>query len=321
MGEGVTAPPAAVTEVPGSRPATWRLAPMLRSAGDLVRIATLSASGPGDSRQVNRGADCLRLQRRPDTSQRARPPQAPVYEWRICGDATIITLRSFSGPRQVQEWLRQFVSDYDRQVTRPVVLFDLRGNNGGNLMYIAQWIAQAKGGESRGLPRLEVALWPCAEWNQTVEAQIREGRVDSPAAHEERQRVWAAWAAQPLTSALKLTAAICRRPSIRPYAGRICALVDRHSGSSGERAAVHLKRELGAILIGERTAGCMQYGEACRFVLPHTGLVCQLPTRRFFFDDEVECVGFQADVYLEDITQGPEELIPHLEMVGRRMQC
>ncbi len=305
------------TDVPGARPGTWQVRPVLHSGGRIGRIASLSACTDRGSLVANHKDGCLRLRRRPPTPPRPRPAQVPVYEWRACGDVTVVTLRSFGGPRQVQDHLRQFVADYVHHVARPSVLLDLRGNNGGNLTYIAQWIAQAKGGESRGVPRLEVALWACAEWNRTVEAQVREGRVDHPEAQTEREHAWAAWLARPLTHTLQLSAAICRGKSDRPYSGRVFALVDRNSGSSGERAAVDLKRELGAILVGERTAGCMQYGEAVRFVLPQTGLVVQVPTRRFFFDEDVECVGFPVDVYLEDITQSPDDLLPHLDAIER----
>ena len=124
--------------------------------------------------------------------------------------------------------------------------------------------------------------------------------------------------------AIALSAARARGPAGTPYRGRVFALLDRNSGSSGERAAVDLRRALGAVLVGERTAGCMQYGQAVRFVLPHTGLVLQLPTRRFFFEGEVEGlrgevegVGFPVDVYLEDIGMEAEALLPHLGALER----
>jgi hypothetical protein len=69
------------------------------------------------------------------------------------------------------------------------------------------------------------------------------------------------------------------------------------------------------VLIGERTAGTLQYGEARRFVLPRTGLVCQLPTKRFFFGGpagEVESVGWPVDVYLDDAAQAAAVVASHL---------
>jgi hypothetical protein len=57
----------------------------------------------------------------------------------------------------------------------------------------------------------------------------------------------------------------------------------------------------------------MQYGEVRRFVLPHTGLVCQVPTKRFFFDTAVEGVGGPVDVYLERSERAVTDMIPSLD--------
>ena len=59
----------------------------------------------------------------------------------------------------------------------------------------------------------------------------------------------------------------------------------------------------------------MQYGEVRRFVLPHTGLVCQVPARCFFFDTAVEGVGVPVDVYLERSEQDVTDLIPSLDRI------
>jgi hypothetical protein len=104
----------------------------------------------------------------------------------------------------------------------------------------------------------------------------------------------------------------------RPCAGRVCVLVNRRSGSSGELAAVQLRRALGAAVLGERTAGVLQYGEARRFALPRTGVVCQLPTKRFFFDEDVESVGWPVDGYLDPIDRAAADLVPQLDRISRR---
>ncbi len=309
-----TAGPEAVAAVPGVWPSTWRTAPLLRVGGSVTTVATLSARGCGDSRTLSlANGDHLELHRRPP------PPEAPgdqrAYTWRTVDDVAVITLRRFGGPPALQEQLRRFVGDYPRHVTASSVLFDLRGNNGGSLGFILEWIAQARGGEARGLAPLETAVWPWAgAWNRLVEDQIRHGDMDKEEAREERRRVRESWPSA--ASPLRLLTVTNRAASPGPYEGRVFVAVDRGSGSSGERAAVDLRRLLGAILIGERTSGGMQYGQACRFVLPQTGLVCQLPIRRIFFDQEVESVGFPVDVYLEDIGQAAEALIPHLDRIA-----
>jgi hypothetical protein len=48
-------------------------------------------------------------------------------------------------------------------------------------------------------------------------------------------------------------------------------------------------------------------------------LVCQLPTKRFFFgecDGEVESVGWPVDVYLEDSACDVEAVVPQLDKLA-----
>ena len=130
-----------------------------------------------------------------------------------------------------------------------------------------------------------------------------------------REHLRAAWLGPPPASPTELGLGIQRDRATHPYRGRVGVLLDRHAGSSGELAALDLRRALGAVLVGERSAGTMQYGEVRRFVLPHTGLVCQVPARRFFFDTAVEGVGVPVDVYLERSEQDVTDLIPSLDRI------
>ena len=153
-----------------------------------------------------------------------------------------------------------------------------------------------------------------------MERQIREGTVDTTAARKEREHLRATWSGPPPAHPSRLGLGLQQGRATRPYAGRVFVLLNRNAGSSGELAALDLQRALGAVLIGERSAGTMQYGEVRRFVLPRTGLVCQAPTRRFFFDAAVEGVGVPVDVYLEHNERDVTDLLPSLDRlwtVGR----
>jgi hypothetical protein len=303
------------------RPSTLRTAPRLRSDGTVDLVLTASASGAEASVWVWCGDRAIELQRRPTVpAPAARPPRVPAYEWREVGDTSVITLRHFAlGPAAVRDQLRRLAEDYALHAARPRVLFDLRGNGGGSLEYLTAWIAQARSGEWQSYARLEIdgALWPCSAWNALVEQQIRDGVVDTAAAREERERLRAAWPPRPPTRTQRLVDPGLRRGrAAHPYGGRVFVLVDRHSGSSGELAAVELKRALGATLIGERTSGAMQYAQVRRLVLPRTGLVCQVATRRFFFGDldgDLESVGWPVDIYLEDTAQDAAVIATRLE--------
>jgi C-terminal processing protease CtpA/Prc len=77
-------------------------------------------------------------------------------------------------------------------------------------------------------------------------------------------------------------------------------LVNRGTRSSGESSAWMLRAGLGARLLGGPTAGMIEYGNIVPYVLPESGLVIQLPTKRNNYGFAVESVGFPVDVPLDD---------------------
>jgi len=315
-GAGMRPDQRAIEGVAGARPATFRCAPMLRADGTVGSILTVSAAGAATELTLRCGEGNITLRRRPSTPVAPdRPPDVPAYEWTTLADTTLITLRSFVNSSVVREQCRQFAAGFAEHASRPRILFDLRDNNGGSRQFMHQWIAKVHCGPWRSYPRLEVAgaLWPCCRWNWLVERQISDGSVDTEEAEAERERERAAWSSQspPPTSRLCLDDQGGRAAS--PYAGRVFILVNRNSGSSGELAALLLKRAMRAVIVGERSAGTAQYSEVRRFVLPKTGLVCQLGTRRLYFDEEVESIGLPVDCYLERIDQEAAALVPWLD--------
>jgi len=309
---GAPPPAAAVAGPAGARLSTLRAAPLLRRDGALTTVLTLSAENSEPEIRLEAPAAGLRLVRRPPPPP--APTDTPAYAWRDVGGTAVLTLRTFSG--RAPE-LRRMADHYPEQARHARIVLDLRGNGGGSLEYIEAWIARARAGEWRSHLRLEAAgaLWPCADWNRAVCRQIVEGSVDTPEAAQERRRIRDAWSrAVPPPATLLLP--VTRQGRAREtYAGRVYAVVDRHSGSSGELAAYHLRRALGAVVVGERTAGAMGYGQLQTFVLPRSGLAVRVPTRQFLFEEyaEVEAVGLPVDVYLEDIGQPADALIRLLE--------
>ena len=304
------------TGIRGAYPTTWRTAPVLRTDGRLATLATVSASGPGATREVRFGPGTLRLERRTRPTHRGASADPPAYRWHRRDGVGILALRTFTGGAAVAAQLRRFVEDHPLHVQQPVLVFDLRGNGGGSLEYVQHWLARALGGTLRRQPLLDLAPCLCGNWNRLLAAQVRAATVDAVEARKERASLRAQCAPTPPVARIQWRTPVSRAPAGPRYAGRVFVLIDRDTGSSGELAAWELTRNLNAILLGERSAGCMQYGQACRFVLPDTGLVVQLPTRRFFYDAPVEAVGLPVDAYLEDPLQDTETIVGHLEAVA-----
>lgn len=251
---------------------------------------------------------------------RRRADADSPYAWAAVSDTAVITLTTFQGFRgDVGSRLERFVADYSRHAAHDRILFDLRGNGGGRLDYMLRWIAQARSSDWQTYPYEEVLglLAPCTRWNQTVGWQVRNDTVDSAEAARERVRLQSEWPEPATAPATRVFDGWREGNGEHPYRGRVYVAVDRHTGSSGERAAIDLQRALGAVLIGEPTAGAVQYTEGVPFVLPATGLRCTIPTKRHDFGREIEGTGWPVDIPLDDIEQDSECLVDLLDGVER----
>jgi len=238
---------------------------------------------------------------------------APPYEWRTVGDATVVVIRRFFGSPEDKRLLERLPSDYDQHRKHSTIVFDFRGNGGGNDSYVYRWIDNAV---RRDWPKpffgLEVtgAELACGFWNDLVLDQIRYDRVDDTDAKAERD---AFISKTPLgvTEALPVQALdVAERHSDArtPYRGRVFALVDHAAGSSGETAPDALHLALGAPRVGERTAGYMELGNVLPYLMPRTGVAWQLASKRKYYAEPRDGVGLPVDVYLDaDLVEAPVE--------------
>ena len=246
----------------------------------------------------------------------------PTYEWRRAGQAAIIRVRRFSGPPAEQQRLEQLAADYPAHRRSPLVVFDLRGNGGGNDDYAYRWVKQARRGvwDSASWAVYPVGSFlPWLFWNQEVWASIHQDRVDQPASIAKREEIRKQWPRSAAELSIEFKSAREDNDAKLPYKGRVFVLMDRQCGSSGESAAAMIREAMGATLVGERTAGLQEYGNVRMLALPRTHLVVQFATKRNYFRAPMEAVGQPADVYLPPELMGKpvEELIPLLKKLPR----
>src|SRR5262249_6079046 len=158
-----------------------------------------------------------------------------------------------------------------RHARHKLLLFDLRGNTGGDDHFVRDWIARAKRGHWEDYVEVEIqgALFPCSEWNAVVSEQIRNGRAETDQGPGERSKLRARWSVM-LPGLPRVDSGHATDAAKAPYRGSIIVLVDRRTASAGESAAWMLHQALGAMIIGERTEGFLQYTNVRPFVLPQT---------------------------------------------------
>jgi hypothetical protein len=119
-------------KVPQSSPTTLRVVPLLAADGRQGQLVTVSARPQGDTLELACNDKRISLTARPLVSREDGIWDKPVYEWRRAGQVAIIRIRRFDGPPAQIALLEQLVKDYPQHRRSPVIVFDLRGNGGGN---------------------------------------------------------------------------------------------------------------------------------------------------------------------------------------------
>ncbi|WP_394834626.1 S41 family peptidase [Pendulispora rubella] len=293
---------------------TLRLAPMVGPDGSRL-VLTVSVRGGGERISAQCSGGAFELHPRPDVAKRIPPTQQEkLYTWRPVGDAAVITVRRLWGTGVQEQQLEELAKDYEAHRHFARIIFDFRGNGGGSDSPIYAWIAKAKNGlwDSGAERVLEGALTPCPTWNTVVQRQIQDRTVDTQEARDERAKVRAKWPHGLHRASWVYHSGVIDEHSDHPYSGRIYVLTDRHAGSSGESGPLALKLALGALLVGERTDGTLEFGNQSTFILPHSGVRWNLPIKQNLFEQPVESVGVPVDVYLADSAAPIERIVPML---------
>ncbi len=302
---------------------TIRTATRIESGGSPIPVLVASVQGVAPEELTMKcGETRHTLSPRP-RSANGLDRSAPVYGWASHGDTAIITVRRLSGSPEDVKLMEQIAADYPKHRKHRRIIFDFRGNPGGNDGHIYAWVQRAFRGSFTIRPSLEVRAGaaPCGFWNYRVASQVAYGVADTPESIAERDTIRADWPTHVPAVEHRLFAGVLHAESNSPYNGKVYVLVDRHSGSSGESGPQALALSVGATLVGERTGGFLEYGNLRSFVLPHTGVVVNVPSKRNYHDPPVEGVGLPVDVYLQpnDVTRPAEELIPLIVGYEKRL--
>jgi hypothetical protein len=311
-------PPLSACTAAQASPTTLRIAPVLGADGRLGQLLTVSARPQGESLVLTCGQQRFQLKARPATTREDDIFKKPVYEWWRVGEATIIRIRNLQGPPTALALLEKLVADYPQHRRSALIVFDLRGNGGGDDIYASRWIKQAKRGvwDSGGWSLHPTgSSMPWLFWNQEVWASIQQDRVDDPASVAKRDSFRRQWPRSSAELSIEFKSARTESDAKAPYKGRVFVLMDRQCGSSGESTAGMLHDGLGATRVGERTAGLQEYGNVRTLVLPRTQLTFHFATKRNYFLTPMEGVGMPSDVYLPPaLMQKPaEDLVPLLK--------
>lgn len=259
----------------------------------LVRDAHLSAAG-----------EDLTLVRA--TNPRTAEPvlgddPGPCAQWTDHGGVLCVRLRSLDDSGGNDALLEQWRDAHAAHFAYDRIVVDLRGNGGGNDMYVYQWFADHAPAHT---PVVASRTWKLGGealmlWNAVVAMEATHGVDAVPAWIRDRRPTPDASVA--LVEEAGGAEDVVAHAGDTPWYGRMLVLTDRQTGSSGESAAWALQRVFGARLAGGRTAGCLRFGNITPYLLPRSGLLVRLGSKWNDHDD-VEMIGLPVDVPLQSDT-------------------
>ncbi len=300
-----------------SAPCIWRTR-MRNEMGQWVPVWMLSAFADSTPQLVCEGQP-VPLQPVASVAENARyvnAPDQPAYRFELQNGTAWIRLHSFSS--RFDRELRRFVEDVARHRKARRLVVDLRGNGGGNNRYAYEWFnaltAQPRvvGTASQRYSADVAALRAnraVLDWLRRSDAGRQEAGAALP---KELLRVFAEVAQAPRTAVEQTGNMEWGGSAERDYTGRIWVLVDRHTASSAENLVLALRELPTTRIVGEPTGGLIEAGEVGLVVLPRSGLVWGIPTKRFSYDTLPICaegVGIPVDVYLPDLPDNPLEAL------------
>jgi hypothetical protein len=217
---------------------------------------------------------------------------------------SVIAMTQFPSPRDGQ-W-NGIKSAIFKSMKSDVIIFDLRGNSGGNSTMsknIARWlINDTVTHNKKKIFRLNtVEAWEAFRNNtQAIEQRLKKRGRDTSYLEQEYKFILDSIEKIKKTESQRYIVTTFIKPTVSRtnYNGQIYVLTDRQCGSSCEHTVELLKFHPNAKTVGENTAGLIHFGQMGAITLPKSKLVVTLSTQYFegFRPGFFELTGYPPDI-------------------------
>ena len=194
----------------------------------------------------------------------------------------VLTCRILEAGDKTRRDLERLASSGGKVSDAPVLVVDLRGNDGGSDNYASAWFRGYT-----GVPPQEKRLWA----QRCSPAFLAYCESDSQYEGD----------LGPFRERLGDWYGIAPRDMVQVDGNGICfVLADRGTASAGEDFIQYFRTMDQAVIVGSNTYGAMLCGNVCVFYLPHSGVPIQFGTGLSFTDslENRDRVGLQPDLWV-----------------------
>ncbi len=220
------------------------------------------------------------------------PPVTTYETYRTDSNIPVVVSRLFPAE---DDKLPQFVADAMDLADEPIVIVDIRANQGGSSYWGEQWLENLTGVAPAAAEIMSV-LWTETAVQGKINAVTYQGyngeiidflQADMAFVQNGAPEPWVTHYLPPI-------------PSIANDNQLVVVLMDKGTASSGESFIGYLRQLKNVVFIGENSGGIGQFGELARFVLPNTGLSVYFGTKLFFPPDFslTEGIGYLPDLWV-----------------------
>ncbi|MBU7018843.1 MAG: hypothetical protein HXS44_15140 [Theionarchaea archaeon] len=202
-----------------------------------------------------------------------------IFQEDIIGGIPVVRIRSLTDANVYAESIDKFFEAAHTYRGEPCLIIDIRGNEGGNALWAKRWVTRFTGQEpsdmyyyteliskTTAMGRVNLMEYLL---NLFPDTQIYETEMDRFKAYAdlfEKKSMMPHWTG-PLYSDARVI----------PNDTTIIVVMNGKTGSAAELFITYLSQVKNVIFVGENSAGCLTFGLANYYQLPHSNLLVQIP--------------------------------------------
>ena len=202
-----------------------------------------------------------------------------IFSEDTIGGIPVIRIRSFSDAAAYTEYINQFFETAQKYKGAPCLIIDIRGNIGGNALWAKTWVTRFTGwqpidnyyyteliSKTTAMGRVNLMEYLLNLFPETDIYETEKDRFKAKADAFEKQYMVPHWTEPSFPDT-----------QVIPNDTTLIVIMNGKTGSAAELFVIYLSQMENVVFVGENSAGCLTFGLANFYQLPHSKLLVQLP--------------------------------------------